>query len=106
MVTQLEFRIITDVQKQLLVSHVSQRLKKSSTYALWCLFTGGVGGHWFYEGKIFVGIMALCFCWTFIPIVVSFFCLFLSKTIIANYNKQIYETAYRELFAITQVQST
>ena len=40
--------------------------------ALLALFLGGVGVHLFYLGKIGRGIIYLVFCWTLIPLIVSF----------------------------------
>ena len=36
------------------------------------IFLGGIGVHKFYMGKIGMGILYLCFCWTGIPAVVGF----------------------------------
>ena len=46
---------------------------KSRTVAiLLALFTGGIGLHRFYLGKIGSGILYLLFFWTFIPALVAF----------------------------------
>lgn len=36
------------------------------------IFLGGLGIHKFYMGKIGMGILYLCFCWTYIPAIVGF----------------------------------
>lgn len=36
------------------------------------ILLGGLGIHKFYMGKIGMGILYLCFCWTFIPGIVGF----------------------------------
>lgn len=36
------------------------------------ILLGGLGIHKFYMGKIGMGILYLCFCWTFIPALVGF----------------------------------
>lgn len=36
------------------------------------LFLGGIGIHKFYLGKVGMGILYLCFCWTYIPAIVGF----------------------------------
>lgn len=36
------------------------------------IFLGGIGVHKFYMGKIGMGILYLCFCWTGIPAVIGF----------------------------------
>lgn len=40
--------------------------------ALFAIFLGWVGGHKFYLGKIFQGLLYLFFCWTFIPAIIGF----------------------------------
>jgi TM2 domain-containing membrane protein YozV len=40
-------------------------------FILLALFTGGIGGHKFYQGKIGVGILYLIFCWTWIPSILA-----------------------------------
>lgn len=47
-------------------------MKSKSTAGLLALFLGGLGIHKFYLGKGGWGILYLLFCWTFIPLVVSF----------------------------------
>lgn len=37
------------------------------------IFLGGIGMHKFYIGKNTQGIFYLLFCWTFIPVIISFF---------------------------------
>ncbi|MFV0527988.1 MAG: TM2 domain-containing protein [Lachnospiraceae bacterium] len=36
------------------------------------IFLGGIGIHKFYLGKVGMGVLYLCFCWTGIPAVVGF----------------------------------
>lgn len=36
------------------------------------ILLGGLGVHKFYLGKIGMGILYLCFCWTYIPAVIGF----------------------------------
>lgn len=40
--------------------------------ALFALFLGGLGVHKFYLGRIGWGIVYVLFCWTFIPVLISF----------------------------------
>jgi TM2 domain-containing membrane protein YozV len=40
--------------------------------ALLALFVGGLGIHKFYLGRIGWGIVYVLFCWTFVPMLVSF----------------------------------
>lgn len=35
------------------------------------ILLGGIGAHKFYLGNIGMGILYLCFCWTFIPAIVG-----------------------------------
>ncbi|NLK84697.1 MAG: TM2 domain-containing protein [Aeromonadales bacterium] len=41
-------------------------------YVLLCFFLGGIGVHKFYAGHVFLGLLYLIFCWTFIPSIVAF----------------------------------
>lgn len=47
-------------------------VKSKTAAGLLALFLGGIGVHKFYLGKIGMGILYLCFCWTGIPAVVGF----------------------------------
>lgn len=40
--------------------------------ALLAFFLGGIGLHKFYTGRVAAGILYILFCWTFIPMVISF----------------------------------
>ena len=46
--------------------------KSKSTAALLAFLLGGIGAHKFYLGQFGMGMLYLFFCWTFIPVVVSF----------------------------------
>ncbi|MBF0124371.1 MAG: TM2 domain-containing protein [Magnetococcales bacterium] len=49
-----------------------QPTKKSQTVAaVLCLFLGGFGGHRFYLGPTWVGIVYLLLCWTAIPSLIA-----------------------------------
>jgi TM2 domain-containing membrane protein YozV len=53
--------------------HASTGGEKSKIVAgLLGIFLGGFGLHKFYLGNIGMGILYLCFCWTFIPAIVGF----------------------------------
>jgi TM2 domain-containing membrane protein YozV len=43
-----------------------------TTAALLALLLGGVGAHKFYMGRTKLGLVYLCFVWTFIPAIVGF----------------------------------
>src|SRR5438067_12678342 len=47
-------------------------MRNKSTAALLALFLGGFGGHRFYLGQTFIGLLYLVFFWTFIPAIVAF----------------------------------
>ncbi len=42
-------------------------MRSKSTALILCFFLGGIGGHKFYLGQTFMGVMYLLFCWTLIP---------------------------------------
>jgi TM2 domain-containing membrane protein YozV len=46
-------------------------MKNKTTAALLALFLGGFGIHRFYLGNIFIGLLYLLFCWTYIPMVLG-----------------------------------
>lgn len=47
-------------------------VKSKVTAGILGILLGGIGVHKFYMGKIGMGILYLCFCWTGIPAVVGF----------------------------------
>jgi len=47
-------------------------MKNKTTAAILAFLLGGIGVHRFYLGQGGLGIMYLLFCWTFIPLVISF----------------------------------
>lgn len=47
-------------------------VKSKIAAGILAIFFGGIGIHKFYMGKIGMGILYLCFCWTGIPEVVGF----------------------------------
>ncbi len=49
-------------------------MKKRQTAALLSFFLGGIGGQYFYLGDVGKGILCVLFCWTFIPIIIGFYC--------------------------------
>jgi Predicted membrane protein len=48
-----------------------QRLVNKTIYLLITFFLGGIGGHKFYTGKTFTGILFFLFCWTGIPALIA-----------------------------------
>lgn len=47
-------------------------VKSKAVAAILAIFLGGIGAHKFYLGEIGMGILCLCFCWTFIPATIGF----------------------------------
>lgn len=47
-------------------------MKSKTTAAILAIFLGGIGVHRFYLNQSGLGILYLLFCWTFIPLIVSF----------------------------------
>lgn len=47
-------------------------IKSKIAAGILAIFLGGIGVHKFYLGKIGMGILYLCFCWTYIPAVIGF----------------------------------
>lgn len=47
-------------------------VKNKVAAGIFGIFLGGIGVHKFYMGKIGMGILYLCFCWTGIPAIVGF----------------------------------
>lgn len=42
-----------------------------TTAGILAILLGGIGAHKFYQGRTKLGILYLCFCWTFIPAVIA-----------------------------------
>lgn len=47
-------------------------MKNKTTAAILAFFLGGIGVHRFYLGQGGLGILYLLFCWTLIPLIISF----------------------------------
>lgn len=45
--------------------------KSKGVAAFLALFLGGIGAHKFYLEQPFMGLIYLCFCWTFIPAIIG-----------------------------------
>lgn len=46
--------------------------KDKATAGILAILLGGIGAHKFYLGETGLGILYLCFCWTFIPSLIGF----------------------------------
>jgi TM2 domain-containing membrane protein YozV len=81
-------RDLTPDQRTLFQSEMSRVRKDPTVALLLCLFLGGLGAHQFYMGNVLAGVLYLLFCWTFIPMIVSFVELFLITQRVHRYNEQ------------------
>jgi TM2 domain-containing membrane protein YozV len=61
------------VEKYLYLKSKIGVMKDKSSAAILALFLGGIGVHRFYLNQIGLGFLYLIFCWTFIPMIISFF---------------------------------
>jgi len=66
----------------------SSKAVNKTLYCVLALLLGGIGVHKFYAGKIGTGLLFILFCWTYIPLILSFidFCIGLSKKSDVNGN--------------------
>ncbi|WP_223847425.1 NINE protein [Hymenobacter montanus] len=48
-------------------------MRNKTTAALMAFFLGGLGGQYFYLGRVGAGIACVLFCWTFIPCFIAFY---------------------------------
>ncbi len=60
------------VRQRVVVMTTAVGTKSKVVAALLAIFLGGLGAHKFYLGQTGMGIIYLCFCWTFIPAVIAF----------------------------------
>lgn len=66
--------VIQQQPQQVFVSGINPAwpVKSKVAAALLAIFLGSIGVHKFYMGKVGMGILYLCFCWTGIPAFVGF----------------------------------
>jgi TM2 domain-containing membrane protein YozV len=48
-------------------------MRNKTTAALLAFFLGGIGGQYFYLGRVAAGIACLLFCWTLIPCIIALY---------------------------------
>ena len=60
------------VQQQQTAINPAWPVKSKVAAGILAIFFGGLGVHKFYLGKVGMGILYLCFCWTYIPALVGF----------------------------------
>ncbi|QAX97644.1 TM2 domain-containing protein [Enterococcus phage phiSHEF13] len=68
---ELQREILREQLRQLKEQNIVESKPNLTVFLLLAFFLGGIGAHKFYTGKIFMGLLYLVFCWTFIPVVLS-----------------------------------
>jgi TM2 domain-containing membrane protein YozV len=81
-------RAMTPNQRAAFQSQLAMVRKDRGTALLLTLLLGGIGAHRFYLGQVGAGLAYLLFCWTFIPLIISFFELFSIMGRVDEYNMQ------------------
>lgn len=79
---------MTDSQRIMFQSEVAKVRKNRTAAFVLTLLLGGVGGHRYYMGQIGLGLAYTLFCWTFIPMIIAFFELFLILGRVDKYNER------------------
>ena len=66
--------VIQQVQQPAYVSGINPAwpIKSKIVAGILALLLGGLGIHKFYLGKVGMGVLYLCFCWTGIPALIAF----------------------------------
>lgn len=90
MIDEFEAMSTLNEQQRLIFMNQMAASRKSDVAAiLLAFFLGSFGAHRFYLGETGWGILYLCFCWTFIPHLVSFVECFLLPGRVRRYNDQL-----------------
>jgi len=85
--TEVEvMRGMTPNQRAAFQSQLAMVRKDRAVALLLTLFLGGIGVHRFYLGQVGLGLLYLFFCWTFIPLAISLFELFVIMGRVDEYN--------------------
>ena len=84
----LLLRDMTPNQQMYFMSEMGKIRKNPSTAFWWAFWLGGVGAQHFYLDNIRRGVIYLCFFWTSVPVIVSFFELFTIKRKVRDMNEQ------------------
>lgn len=93
-------RNMTDSQRIMFQSETSKVRKNRTTALLLTLFLGGLGAHHYYMGKVGLGVLYTCFCWTFIPSAVAFIELFFIMKRVDAYNEQMSQEVAAKVMAL------
>jgi len=87
---------LNEQQRLIFMNQMAASRKSDVVAILLAFFLGSFGAHRFYMGETGWGILYLCFCWTFIPHIVSFVECFLLPGRVRRYNQALaYEVAAR-----------
>ena len=77
---------MTDSQRMMFQAEMASVRKDPMVAFLFTLFLGGLGAHWYYMGRIGLGLIYTLFCWTLIPGIVAFVELFLIQKRVVRFN--------------------
>lgn len=80
---------LNDQQRVIFMNQMAAHRKSDVAAILLAFFLGSFGAHRFYLGQTGWGILYLCFCWTFIPHLVSFVECFLLPGRVRRYNDRL-----------------
>ena len=69
-------------------------MRNKTTAAVLAFFLGGIGGQYFYLGRVAAGIACLLFCWTFIPCFIALYHFIKFLTMSDTAFDQQYNTEY------------
>lgn len=73
---------LTEQQQVVFMGQYNMVRKDVTAAILLAFFLGSFGAHRFYMGEIGMGILYICFCWTFIPHIVALIeCFFLPERV-------------------------
>ena len=94
-------RNMSESQRVLFQTQLNGRRKDPTTGVLLAVFLGGLGVHHFYMGNIFVGVLYLLFCWTFIPAIVALLEAFTMPSRVRAYNDRVAGELARNIKALS-----